>query len=360
MARPLSRLALTDFRSYRDVDLALHPGRVAFIGRNGVGKTNLVEAIGWLATGASFRQVANAALVAEHAERAHLLAEFAGDHPLTLAATIPRRGAAHVQANGKRLARLRDLLGHVRVTVFSPDDLDLVKGAPAGRRLFVDELLVQLDRRMEKVQADLERVLRHRGTLLRDAGGRLDADAQHTLDVWDSKLAPLATELGRARVELVTQLDRYLKESYYRIAESSAVASMRYEPEWLDDFAELLAERRREDVRRGVSTVGPHRDEIAVAIDRQPARTHRSQGEQRTLSVSLRLAGHQLVHDAVGEAPLLLLDDVFSELDRGRTRALIAHLPTAQAFITSAVELPAEAAIDQYFDVSIGTCRERA
>jgi DNA replication and repair protein RecF len=233
--------------------------------------------------------------------------------------------------------------------------LQLLKGGPSERRGFVDELLVALDPHNDVRLSEFERILRHRNALLRQSGGRLDATERHSLTVWNDKLAPAADVVGALRRLALEQLAPYVVEAYRDISGEHTTLALEYDAPWMSGgMAEALTAAENDDVRRGVTTVGPHRDEIDVLLEGLPARTHASQGEQRSLALALRLAQHRLVGRETGMLPLLLLDDVFSELDRARASALIAHLPVGQAFMSSAVEIPAEAEIEQVFDVAPG------
>ena len=356
VALHLQQLVLVDFRSYSLLEVVFPPGRVALIGPNGVGKTNVLEAIAWLATMQSFRSSPASAVVRETTATARVRGELHHDRrDTTIDAELAVRGPGRVTVNGKRLARTRDLLGHVRVTVFSPDDLQLVKGGPSERRGFVDELLVALDAHNDVRLSEFERILRHRNALLRQSGGRLDATERHSLTVWNDKLAPAADVVGALRRVALEQLAPLVVEAYRDISGEHTAMGLDYHAPWMTaGMADALATAERDDVRRGVTTVGPHRDEIEVLLEGLPARTHASQGEQRSLALALRLAQHRLVGRETAMLPLLLLDDVFSELDRARASALIAHLPAGQAFMSSAVEIPAEAEIEQVFDVIPG------
>jgi len=312
-------------------------------GNNGEGKTYLLEAFGWLATLASFRGAPSDALVRTGADVAVVRGLGRRDgRELLLEGSIPLVGRTRVQVNRHPLRRSRDLLGALRVTVFSPDDLALVKEGPAGRRGYLDDVLVSCHPKWESVRADVERVLRQRATLLKQAGGRLGPDVALTLDVWDAQLASLGEELADARAALVADLGPQVAVAYASLAGKPVTVSMSYAAGWraAGSLAAALAAARAEDVRRGVSTVGPHRDDLVLAINGLPARTHASQGEQRTLALALRLGGHAVVRAAVGEAPVLLLDDVFSELDEQRAAALVAHLPPGQALLTAAGAIP--------------------
>ena len=367
----LQRLWLGDFRSYAAAVLEPAPGLTAIVGANGQGKSNLLEAVAWLATLASFRGAPDHALVRVGAAEAVVRAEVVGDAPVHRVAPLPAApgdgvGAepdeavasgrvvlleALIRANGRdqvlvnrqKLRRARDLLGSVRVTVFSPDDLALVKGGPGERRRLLDDALVALAIKHDALRGDLDRVLRQRGTLLRQAGGRATPEVTATLDVWDAKLAELGEATGRARAALVDRLQPAASTAYDQVATASAHVTLGYDPPWRrhdGGLAGALEAARIEDLRRGVSTVGPHRDELELAVDGMPARTHASQGEQRSLALALRLAIHAVVTDVTGSSPILLLDDVFSELDPARSHALLEHLPPGQALLTTAGPLP--------------------
>jgi DNA replication and repair protein RecF len=351
------KLWLTDFRGYSSVEIELGPGTTAVLGANGEGKTNLVEAMSYLATLESFRGASSEALVRSGAEQAVVRAEVehADGRILLIEAEISRQGRNRVLVNKQRLVRNRDLLGVLRVTVFSPDDLALVKGPPSERRRFLDDLLVALQPKRYKLLGDLDRILRQRASLLKQAGGRLTADIESTLDVWDLKLAEVGTEVGEARAELVDALAPFVRAGYLALAPEAAPPAMAYAPGWrAGGLAVALGNARTDDIRRQVTTVGPHRDELDLVVNGLPARTHASQGEQRSLALALRLGGHRLVTDRVQQTPLLVLDDVFSELDHARGAALLEALPPGQVVITSATELPANAHPDRVVRIEGG------
>jgi DNA replication and repair protein RecF len=343
----VTRLWLTDFRNYTSAEVAPAPdGLTVVMGGNGQGKSNLLEAVGWLATLSSFRGAPREAVVRRGSDQAVVRAEGDRDgRSMLVEAEVNVGGAAgrrdRVLVNRQPLKRARDLLGALRVTVFAPDDLVLVKGGPAERRGYLDDLLVALHPRNDALRSDVERVLRQRGALLKQAGGRLTADVASTLDVWDAKLAAVGAELASAREALVAGLEPEVAKAYGQVAAGGADVAVGYERSWSGSLAEALVVARGDDVRRGVSTVGPHRDELVLGLSGMPARTHASQGEQRSLALALRLAGHALVTESGGTPPVLLLDDVFSELDPERTEALVAHLPSGQALLTTAGPLPA-------------------
>lgn len=353
----VERLELVDFRNYAAASFRLTAGTTVVVGDNGQGKTNLAEALAYLATLGSFRGAPADALVRVGASAAIVRAELRdedGRISLIEAELVPN-GRNRVQVNRQRLARARDLLGVARVTVFSPDDLTLVKGAPSDRRRFLDDTLVALAVKYDALRLELDRVVRQRNTLLRQAGGRLDEAAAMTLDVWDSKLAEVGNRFGHARATLIDRIRPFVTQAYGDLAGRPTEIGLSYEPMWrVDGLATALALARDADVKRGVSTVGPHRDELALAIGGLPARTHASQGEQRTLALSLRLAAHRLVADRTGSTPVLVLDDVLSELDPSRATALLGHLPSGQVVITTASAVPPAARPDRVMRVAGG------
>jgi DNA replication and repair protein RecF len=337
----VERLWLIDFRSYVSADVELAPGLTVVLGGNGEGKTNLLEAVAYLATLGSFRGAPPEAMVRTGCTSAVVRAEGRrADRAVLVEAEITPGSRSRVLVNTQPLRRSADLLGAIRVSVFSPDDLELVKGGPAGRRRYLDDALVSVHPRNAALRADLERVLRQRNALLKQAKGRLDGAATTTLDVWDAKLSVTGEALAAARHELVTGLEGPVAKAYDQVSGTAAEIEIAYEPSWDGPLAGALAAARTDDVRRGVTTVGPHRDELRLSIASRSARTHASQGEQRSLALALRLGAHAAVTEAVGEPPVLLLDDVFSELDAGRSAALLAHLPGGQAVLTTAGAVP--------------------
>lgn len=367
----MTRLALTDFRCYSTVDLALPAGVTVVSGANGEGKTSLLEALGWAATTRSFRGVPDATLVRTGGEAAYLRVTVQEtDREQLMEAEIRAAGRNRVRLNRHPLARARDLLGLVRVTVFAPDDLQLVKGGPAERRSYLDELLVAVAPRYDAVRGEFDRVLKHRNALLRQ--GLRGPDAVTTLVVFDEQLVRAGSELVRGRLRLTARLLPALRDAYHALAGPAADVDAAYETEWaegsvtpeVDDVEErlraALAARHAAEVERGVTLVGPHRDEWRVRLAGLEARTHASQGEQRTLALGLRLAGHEVVAEVVGTDPVLLLDDVFSELDPARAEALVAELPSGQTLITTASAVPASVRPERRLRVHDGHVEEAA
>jgi DNA replication and repair protein RecF len=338
-------------------------------GANAQGKTSLLEAVGWAATGTSFRGVPEGALVRVGADAAILRAEVVDDERVQLLeAEIRVAGRNRVQVNRNAVQRARDLLGLMRVTVFAPDDLQLVKGGPAGRRDYLDDLLVVLSPRYEAARADYERVLKQRNALLR--GGLRGDDAVATLDVFDLQLAGAGAEVARGRMKLLERLVPEVATAYAELAGHHTPITTVYEAEWAPAglgkqpqtvLLEAFAAHRKAEVDRGMTLVGPHRDEWRLFVGGMESRTHASQGEQRTLALALRLGGHRLCTDLTGSAPVLLLDDVFSELDDRRGVALVAHLDEGQTLVTTTAHaVPPGINADRVLRVDAGQVQEAA
>lgn len=343
MSLHLKRLWLTDFRSYTSADVALPAGTTAVIGRNGQGKTNLLEAVAHLA-GTGLRGATTEAMVRVGTERAIVRAEAVrGARDLLFESELNVRGRNRMQLNKQAVKRRRDLLEALTVTIFSPEDLVLVKGSPGVRRDWLDEAVVGLDSHADQLRSDVDRALKQRNALLKSARGRLDESARLTLDVWDDRLTRAGETLAARRRSALELLTPGITVAYRDLAGRDLPVGAVYEAAWAGEgLAAALVAARDHDLRRGVTTVGPHRDEIAFSLDGLPARTHASQGEQRSLALALRLAVHRAVTDATGVSPLLLLDDVLSELDQGRSEALLAHLPSGQTLLTTAGPLPTQ------------------
>lgn len=404
----VSRLSLTDFRSYEQVDLELEPGVTALVGPNGQGKTNLVEAMGYVATLGSHRVASDAALVRAGAPRAVVrLRAVRGDRQSLVELEINPGRANRAQLNRAPVRRPRDVLGILRTVLFAPEDLALVKGDPDGRRRFLDELMVQVSPRMAGVLADHERVLRQRGALLKTAGaarrGRRyrstadDVDGEgggdlRTLDVWDSKLAQTGAQVLAARVRLVEQLRPHVAAAYAQVSDGQGEAVLGYRsslvttapdddlgrparpatggpagglataeavphldagPDLLEaQLLEAMSRLRGQEIERGVNLVGPHRDDLVLTLGGLPAKGYASHGESWSFALALRLASFELLTHGTpdddlasgisgwgeGAEPVLILDDVFAELDarrRDRLAGLVAR--AEQVVVTAAV-----------------------
>jgi DNA replication and repair protein RecF len=372
-------LTLSSFRSYEGAELALTPGVTTLVGENGQGKTNLVEAIGYVASLASHRVATDAPLV-----------RFGTDQAIIRCAVV-RSGREQLveleinpgRANRARLGRAaqtrpRDILGTLRTVLFAPEDLALVKGDPGTRRRFVDDLLVARQPRWAGVRADYERIVKQRNALLKSAapvlrrgnrGAHRPADprqqpgadarvgALHTLDVWNSHLAQVGAQLVYARLRILRDLGPHLREAYAQVSDGAGEAVLQYasslhesaaqrlaggevpEPDELSDLIlESLEEVRTGEIERGVGLVGPHRDDIVLTLGELPAKGYASHGESWSFALGLKLAAYRLLRTDLGEDPVLILDDVFAELDSGRRQRLAEMIGDCeQVVITAAV-----------------------
>ncbi len=352
----VTHLTLADFRSYETVDVPLGPGVTCFIGSNGQGKTNLVEAVEYLATLGSHRVASEVPLIRQGAQRALVKARIqagVNDTRQLLAEIELLPGRANkASLNRSPLRRPRDLLGSLRVVVFSPEDLAIVKGDPADRRRFLDELVTARWPRVAGVRQDYDKVLRQRSTLLKSLSGRSSrgaaAGVSDTLDVWDESLARLGAELVHARLATLADLAPLLVSAYADIAPTNNVAAAAYKSsvellveQTPDDVMTALVEqmrrRRPEEIARGQSLVGPHRDDVVLTLGELPAKGYASHGESWSLALALKLASFGLLR-ADGVEPVLVLDDVFAELDESRRERLATLIGDAeQVFITAAV-----------------------
>ncbi|MEO3780366.1 DNA replication/repair protein RecF [Micromonospora sp. B11E3] len=350
------RLELVDFRSYERVGVDLEPGPNVLIGANGVGKTNLVEALGYVATLDSHRVATDAPLVRMGASSAVIRCAVVheGRELLVELEIVP--GKANRARLGRSPARrARDVLGALRLVLFAPEDLELVRGDPAERRRYLDDLLVSRQPRYAGVRADYERVVKQRNALLRTAylarktGGSRGGDLS-TLAVWDTHLARHGAELLAGRLDLVAALGPHVAKAYDAVAAGRGAAGIAYRPSLelpdpVPDRAALaeallaaLAESRSAEVERGMTLVGPHRDDLALTLGPLPAKGYASHGESWSFALALRLAGYDLLRSD-GIEPVLVLDDVFAELDAGR-RERLAELAggAAQLLVTCAVD----------------------
>ncbi|MEV7560574.1 DNA replication/repair protein RecF [Streptomyces sp. NPDC048331] len=354
----VSHLSLADFRSYARAEVPLDPGVTAFVGPNGQGKTNLVEAIGYLATLGSHRVSSDAPLVRMGADRAIVRAAVTqGERQQLVELELNPGRANRARINRSSQVRPRDVLGIIRTVLFAPEDLALVKGDPGERRRFLDELVTARSPRMAAVRSDYERVLKQRNTLLKSAamarrhGGRsLDLS---TLDVWDQHLARVGAELLAQRLDLIATLLPQADKAYEQLAPGGGPLGLAYKSsvgEPVDSGAArtrealyevllaALAEVRKQEIERGVTLVGPHRDDVVLRLGELPAKGYASHGESWSYALALRLASYELLRSE-GSEPVLILDDVFAELDT-RRRERLAELvaPGEQVLVTAAVD----------------------
>ncbi|MFF1955882.1 DNA replication/repair protein RecF [Streptomyces sp. NPDC058220] len=357
----VTHLSLADFRSYARVEVPLDPGVTAFVGANGQGKTNLVEAVGYLSTLGSHRVSSDAPLVRMGAQRAVIRAAVTqGERSQLVELELNPGRANRARINRSSQVRPRDVLGIIRTVLFAPEDLALVKGDPGERRRFLDELITARSPRMAGVRSDYDRVLRQRNTLLKSAamarrhGGRgMDLS---TLDVWDQHLARVGAELLARRVELIATLQPLTDKAYEQLAPGGGPVLLEYRSsageasgdasgeaahtrdELYEQLLAALVGVRKQEVERGVTLVGPHRDDLVLKLGQLPAKGYASHGESWSYALALRLASYDLLR-AEGNEPVLVLDDVFAELDaRRRERLAELVVPGEQVLVTAAVD----------------------
>lgn len=350
-------LGLRDFRSWAHADLELQPGRTVFIGSNGFGKTNLLEALWYSSTMGSHRVGTDAPLIRAGADRAVVSTIVVNDgRECAVDLEIAAGRANKARLNRSPVRSTREVIGVLRAVLFAPEDLSLVRGDPSDRRRYLDDLATVRRPAVAAVRADYDKVLRQRTALLKSLSGaryRGDQSALDTLDVWDSRLAEHGAQLMAARIDLVNQLAPEVEKAYQLLAPGSRAASIGYRPslgagaaaEIADadrDFLEAalltaLSARRDAELERGMCLVGPHRDDLELWLGDQPAKGFASHGESWSFALSLRLAAYELLRTEESE-PVLLLDDVFAELDAARRRALATVAESAeQVLVTAAV-----------------------
>ncbi|GAA4346892.1 DNA replication/repair protein RecF [Microbacterium rhizosphaerae] len=358
----VEHVSLVDFRNYAAADVALGPGPQVFIGRNGQGKTNLAEAVAYFATVGSHRVSSDAPMVRDGADAAIVRTRLAhGERHVGLEVQINRQGPNKARVNGANV-RPSELPRYAQVVLFAPEDLQIVRGDPSGRRRFIDQLLAQRTPRMSAVLADYDRVLRQRNALLKSARARgVKGDALSTLDVWDDKLVSLGTQVIEARLALASDLAQPLADAYTVIAGADHSAELEWalsvrgvDPEDGEDaddddsvdasitdmFRQALASRRTAELDRGMTLVGPHRDDLLLRVRGLPVRGYASHGESWSVALALRLASAELLRaESLLGDPVLILDDVFAELDAER-RARLADIAAGfeQVIVTAAVE----------------------
>ena len=370
-------LTVGDFRSYPSAELPLDPGITTFVGLNGQGKTNLVEAIGYLASLSSHRVSSDAPLVRFGAGQAIIRGAVVRDGRESMVEIEINPGRANrARLNKSALTRTRDVLGQVRTVLFAPEDLALVKGDPSERRRFLDDLLVARQPRWAGARGDYDRILKQRNALLKSAAPVLRGrgkqrrpvegsdtasereSALHTLEVWNTQLAQVAAPLLYARLRLLRDLAPLLGKAYDEVSAGQSDARVAYRsslreamaariadgevPELDELHAELLetfAEVRAQEIERGVTLVGPHRDDVVLTLGELPAKGYASHGESWSFALGLKLAAYYLLRHDLGDDPVLILDDVFAELDSGRRERLAAMVADCeQVLITAAVE----------------------
>ena len=364
----VSSLSLRDFRNYAQADIEPGLGSVVLVGSNGQGKTNIVEAINYLATLGSHRTSIDSALIRQGSEAAIVRVNLAHDaRTILLEAQLNRNGANKAQVNHAN-AKIRDFPRYISTVIFAPEDLMLIRGEPSGRRKFMDDLIIQRTPRLAGVVSDYDRVLKQRNTLLKTAKVKdIDAGNLGTLDIWDERLIELGTEITAERTRLLQDLAEPLGQAYQAIAGSDHEVSIELKPsiegtssaaEYAEKFRALLESGRVQEIERGITLVGPHRDDVEFGLNNLPAKGYASHGETWSYALSLKLSAARLLRsESVLGDPILILDDVFAELDSARRERLAeAVADFEQTFITAAVaeDVPAQL-MTQVFHVKKGT-----
>jgi len=357
----VAALELVDYRSYEHLTLTLEPGVTTFVGANGQGKTNVVEALGYLASLSSHRVATDQPLIRQGCERAVIRAQVVrDDRQLLLEIEVVNGKANRARVNKSPLPRTRELLGILRTVLFAPEDLALVRGEPDQRRRFLDELMVLRTPRLAGVRSDYDRVLKQRNALLKSAAASRGQFDVSTLEVWNEHLVATASELLAARLAMIVELQPHVIASYEDLAPTGGQASFGYRASWRSgelgsnelnvsqvgapdreqiavDLQKSLDDVRSEELARGISLVGPQRDDLVIQLGTMPAKGYASHGESWSLALSLRLGSFALIR-ADGDDPVLVLDDVFAELDDARRTRLAARVADAeQVLITAAV-----------------------
>ena len=369
----LTRLALTDFRSYAAADVTLEPGVTVFTGFNGQGKTNLVEAACYVATFGSHRVASDAPLIRHGAERAIIRAAIHGGDRDSLVEIEVNAGRANRVRLNRAPVRPREALGVLRCVLFAPEDLAVVKGDPDQRRRYLDDLLVATRPRYAGVRSDYERIVRQRSALLKSARAR-GGGVPRGLEVWDEQLVSVGAQLTAGRLELVQAIRPLVATAYSAVSGAQSDTAMRYRPSFRPEdepgpqpdklaaaLHDALAACQRAELERGVCLAGPHRDELELRIGGLPARGYASHGESWSMALALRLAAFEVLR-AGGEDPVLILDDVFAELDAGRRGRLAGLVAGAdQVLVTAAVsaDVPPELS-GRRFAVTDGAVTEAA
>lgn len=366
----ITSLELSNIRIIKKCNIELTKGVTVFVGDNGQGKTSLLEAMYWASHTKSFRHVTSDDVIRKGSDTATIKVQLTDDiRPQDIVATLNSVGRDTVLVNGQKLRRNRDLLGTLRVSIFTPDDLDIIKGSSTLRREVLDDTLQQVSKKYVVALADYTRVLKQKNAYLKSE--EFDPGVLYVLN---ESLIASGSQVVRGRLVALKQIRDNLQNSYNHISGEDSEISIRYiakifnndhgedvdvnEDLGANEIAVLFAQKIEEygsiEARRTHAVVGPHRDDLQLHIHDRDTRTQASQGEQRSMALALKIALHKVVHETTGDNPILLLDDVFSELDMGRTHRLVECLPAAQTFVTTATEIPSTLKVDETFSVSSG------
>lgn len=370
----VTSLSLRDIRIIEKCDIELDKGVTVFVGDNGQGKTSILESIYWASHMKSFRHVSTDDIIRKTCDSSTIRVDITDDlRPQDIVAKLNRVGRDNVLVNGQKLKRNSDLLGTLRVSIFTPDDLDIIKGSSSLRREVIDDTLFQISRKYVAASKDYSRALKQKNAYLKS-----DEFDNGVLDVLNTSLMTSGSQIIRARLVALQNFRSVLEDAYNHISGENSQINVRYiskmfsndhgedtDPDENIEIEELerlyyskFEEYSQIEHRRGHCIIGPHRDDLQIHIHDRDSRTQASQGEQRSLALALKMAFHTLVTEKTGDNPVLLLDDVFSELDLGRTHRLVECLPAAQTFVTTATDIPASLKVNETFDVSSGVVKK--
>ena len=335
----VSFVEITDFRNIRYIRLEpLGRGVTAITGFNGQGKSSVIEALAYAISGRSFRASPKESMISRWAEQSFIRAQVITNTRELLIEVSPGRGRQDkVMVNRNAVSR-SELLRIVPITIFSPRDIEIISGSPSERRDFIDNSLIMMGPRASDSVDSFERLLRHRSSLLKTISFSKDETLLEMLGVFDEKLAEEGERLTRMRLALLAKIEPVLSNLYAGISGNSDTVSITYSSTWGHDLHDALTISRKEDIKRGSTSVGPHRDEIVFALNGMNARHEASQGEQRTLAFSLIMGLNEIVRDRIDEDPIVLLDDVFSELDERRIEKVLEISQSAQVVVTTSID----------------------
>ena len=339
----LVNFEIYNFRNYEFAKIeSIPPGIVAIVGNNGQGKTSIIEAIGYLSNKSSFRGASKEVIIRygqdQSVIRGGLVSSQGRD--LLIEASISKIHPDKFFINKQQQTRVSQVSKTVPTTVFSSHDIEIVRGAPSLRRNFLDSGVSMIYPKGDSVISAVEKILRQRATLLKQSGGRITPEISSTLEVWDRQLSIYGEQLVDYRQELLNRITPYISKAYQEISKSGDQISLTYIKSWKGYLIDELGKSRADDLRRQVNSIGPHRDDLDINLNSHPVKHNGSQGEQRTAAFALKVALHSLYREITGEDPILLLDDVFSELDEDRSMALLGSISAKQTFITTTGVIP--------------------
>ncbi|WP_268749153.1 DNA replication and repair protein RecF [Acidithrix sp. C25] len=347
---------MTDFRKVRSVTITPSSvGVTAIVGRNGQGKSSIIEALSYAITGRSFRGAPKDSMITKECESSIVRANiFSNQRELLLELSLNRGGSDRLLLN-RNVTPRRDVVRAIPLTVFTLSDIEIVSGSPAHRREFIDDSLILMGPRASETVDNYERLLQHRSHILKSLQRGDGSVGYDSLEIFDESLAIEGERLIRMRLSLLSRIEPILNELYADIAGKGEKVLTSYVPSVRTNLMSDLLDSRRDDIRRGITSVGPHRDDIIFRINGLNARYEASQGEQRTLAFSLKMALHELLRSRIGEDPIILLDDVFSELDEERIEKVLKRTKSAQAIVTTSIDHQIDEKVNQKLVIESGS-----